>query len=169
MINMSDAYLTNLMFYVLSFCIIAGGIFVVSSRNLFHSAVFLVFTLFAVAGVFVMLHAYLLAAVQVLIYVGAVAMLMIFGVMLTSQLTNMRLRHVNEQVWPALAVCLFFLGFLVYGLWGAPFRVARAGAPADVSHAIGTLLMTKYVLPFEVVSVLLLAALVGAVVIAKKD
>jgi len=166
---MSEIQLTNLTFYVLSFCVIAGGIFVVTSRNLFHSAVFLVFTLFAVAGVFVLLHAYLLAAVQVLIYVGAVAMLMIFGVMLTTQLTNVRLRHVNEQVGWALLVCLLFVGFLIYGLWGTPFRVSQANAPADVSHALGTALMTKYVLPFEVVSVLLLAALVGAVVIAKKE
>jgi len=166
---MSDALLTNLTFYVLSFCVIAGGIFVVSSRNLFHSAVFLVFTLFSVAGIFVMLDAYLLAAVQVLIYVGAVAMLMIFGVMLTTQLTNVRLRHVNEQQVPALIVCLFFVGFLIYGLWGTPFRISRLAAPADVSRTLGTMLMTKYVLPFEVVSVLLLAALVGAVVIAKKE
>lgn len=166
---MTEASLTNLTFYVLAFCIIAGGIFTVSSRNLFHSAIFLVLTLFSVAGIFVMLEAYLLAAIQVLIYVGAVAMLMIFGVMLTTQLTNVRLRHVNEQVWPALAVCGFFLAFLVYGLWDTPFKVVNAAAPATTSHVLGTLLMTKYVLPFEVVSVLLLAALVGAIVIAKKD
>ncbi len=166
---MTEASLTSLTFYILSFCIIAGGIFTVSSRNLFHSAVFLVLTLFSVAGIFVMLDAYLLAAIQVLIYVGAVAMLLIFGVMLTTQLTNARLRHVNEQVWPALAVCGFFLAFLVYGLWDTPFKVVNAAPPASTSHALGTLLMTKYVLPFEVVSLLLLAALVGAVVIAKKD
>ncbi len=166
---MTEASLTTLTFYILSFCIIAGGIFTVSSRNLFHSAVFLVLTLFSVAGIFVMLDAYLLAAIQVLIYVGAVAMLLIFGVMLTTQLANARLRHVNEQVWPALAVCGFFLAFLVYGLWDTPFKVVNTAAPASTSHALGTLLMTKYVLPFEVVSLLLLAALVGAVVIAKKD
>jgi len=166
---MTDVSLTSVTFYILSFCIIAGGIFTVSSRNLFHSAVFLVFTLFSVAGMFVMLNAYLLAAIQVLIYVGAVAMLMIFGVMLTTQLTNVRLRHVNEQAWPALAVCGFFLAFIVYGLWDTPFQVVKADAPVNTSHALGTLLMTKYVLPFEVVSLLLLAALVGAVVIAKKD
>jgi len=166
---MGDPLLTRLTFYVLSFCVIGGGIFVVSSRNLFHSAVFLVFTLFSVAGIFVLLNAYLLAAIQVLIYVGAVAMLMIFGVMLTTQLTNVRLRHVNEQVWPAFAVCLFFVGFVVYGLWDTPFKVSSAAPPAQVAHALGTLLMTKYVLPFEIVSLLLLAALVGAVVIAKKE
>jgi NADH-quinone oxidoreductase subunit J len=166
---MTEISLTNLTFYILSFCIIAGGIFTVSSRNLFHSAVFLVFTLFSVAGMFVMLNAYLLAAIQVLIYVGAVAMLMIFGVMLTTRLADVRLRHVNEQSWPALAICGFFLAFLVYGLWDTPFTVSGVPMPADTAHALGTLLMTKYVLPFEVVSLLLLAALVGAVVIAKKD
>jgi NADH:ubiquinone oxidoreductase subunit 6 (subunit J) len=166
---MSDATLTTITFYVLSFCVIAGGIFVVSSRNLFHSAVFLVMTLFSVAGIFVMLNAYLLAAVQVLIYVGAVAMLMIFGVMLTTQLTSIRLRYTNEQVWPALVICLFFLGFLAYGLIHTQFKTVTAAMPADVSRTIGALLMTKYVLPFEVVSLLLLAALVGAIVIAKRD
>jgi len=166
---MSDIQLTNLTFYVLSFCLIAGGIFVVTSRNLFHSAVFLVFTLFSVAGIFVMLDAYLLAAVQVLIYVGAIAMLMIFGVMLTTQLTNVRLRYTNEQVVPALLVCLVFVGFIIYGLWQTPFRISRMSAPADISQSLGMILMTKYVLPFEVVSVLLLVALVGAVVIAKKE
>jgi len=166
---MAEATLTTLTFYVLSFCVIAGGIFVVSSRNLFHSAVFLVLTLFSVAGIFVMLNAYLLAAVQVLIYVGAVAMLMIFGVMLTTQLTNVRLKYMNEQVWPALVICLFFLGFLVYGLGQTSFKIVSTSMPADVSKTVGTLLMTKYVLPFEVVSLLLLAALIGAVVIAKRD
>ncbi len=166
---MDAAQLTTIVFYILAFCIIAGGIFTVTSRNLFHSAIFLVLTLFCVAGIFVMLNAYLLAVIQVLIYVGGVAMLVIFGVMLTSQLTDVRLRHVNEQVWPALIICGFFLALLIYGFWNAPFRISTAAGPADVSHELGRLLMTTYVLPFEVVSVMLLAALVGAVVIAKKD
>jgi NADH-quinone oxidoreductase subunit J len=163
-----DAF--SLTFFALAFLIIASAIFVVSSKNIFHSAIFLVLALFGVAGIFVLLDAPFLAAVQVLIYVGAISMLMIFAVMLTARIADRSIRHTNEQVGTGLIVSLGLLAVILYSLWKTPFQISPAAMPEGAAGAkLGELLLTKFVLPFEIVSVLLLAALIGAVVIAKRD
>jgi NADH-quinone oxidoreductase subunit J len=159
----------TLAFFALAFLIIASSIFVVSAKNIFHSAIFLVLALFGVAGIFVLLNAPFLAAAQVLIYVGAVSMLMIFAVMLTARIADSALRHTNEQVGTGLIVSAGLLAVILYSLWKTPFEISTGLVAEGAGMTLGQLLLTKYVLPFEVVSVLLLAALIGAVVIAKKD
>jgi NADH-quinone oxidoreductase subunit J len=159
----------TLAFFALAFLIIASSIFVVSSKNIFHSAIFLVLALFGVAGIFVLLNAPFLAAAQVLIYVGAVSMLMIFAVMLTARIADQTVRHTNEQVGTGLIVSAGLLAVILYSLWKTPFEVSSGVVAEGAGMTLGQLLLTKYVLPFEIVSVLLLAALIGAVVIAKKD
>ena len=159
----------TLAFYALAFLIIAAAIFVVTSKNIFHSAIYLIMALFGVAGIYVLLQAPFLAAAQVLIYVGAVSMLMIFAIMLTARIVDQSIRHTNEQVLTGLLVSLGLLAVLVYSLWHTPFPVSTAPMPEGAGGTIGKLLLTQFVLPFEIVSVLLLGALIGAVVIAKKD
>lgn len=159
----------TLAFFALAFLIIASSIFVVSSKNIFHSAIFLVLALFGVAGIFVLLNAPFLAAAQVLIYVGAVSMLMIFAVMLTARIADSGLRHTNEQVGTGFIVSAGLLAVILYSLWKTPFEISTGQVAEGAGATLGQLLLTKYVLPFEIVSVLLLAALIGAVVIAKKD
>jgi NADH-quinone oxidoreductase subunit J len=160
---------TALAFYALAFVIIAAAIFVVTARNIFHSAVYLIIALFGVAGVFVLLSAFFLAAAQVLIYVGAIAVLMMFAVMLTARIADPSVRHTNEQVAAGLVVSLGLLAVMLYSLWESPFQFSGAPVAEGAGAKLGELLLTKFVLPFEIVSVLLLAALIGAVVIAKKD
>jgi NADH-quinone oxidoreductase subunit J len=165
----------SLVFWVIAFVTIISAIFVVSLRNIFHSALFLVLCLFSVAGVFVLLDAEFLAGVQVLIYVGGVAILMIFAVMLTSRMTNSEVRQQNEQ--RALGALVAFSFLLI--VTGAILKTMSVKGGFGLSpspsvtistpHAIGRLLLTNFVLPFELVSVLLLVALIGAVVLAKKD
>lgn len=275
------------LFYILAGLILAAALMVVSLRNVFHSALFLVLAFFLVAGVYLMLDAEFLAAVQVLIYVGAVTILILFAIMLTHKLQSGSTRQANEQVIPAAIISLLFLALAITtfvrtfkssdghlrsaGAWTASLDLSdlppgqfkwnwtiniedksgssyvAAGvfsvseqenatkiinskknrensgyilsARADYSttdrifsqnqtvymkvwsdkldktsvgkavwsifdgdgkgqainlvnsntEMIGRLLMSRYVLPFEVVSVLLLAALVGAIVIARKD
>ena len=159
----------TLAFFALAFLIIASSIFVVSSRNVFHSAIFLVLALFGVAGIFVLLEAPFLAAAQVLIYVGAVSMLMIFAVMLTARIADASLHHTNEQVGTGFIVSAGLLVVILYSLWKTPFAVSPDAVTEGAGKTLGQLLLTKFVLPFEIVSVLLLGALIGAVVIAKKD
>jgi NADH-quinone oxidoreductase subunit J len=276
---------------LLATVILISGILVVTLRNVFHSALFLVLTFFAVAGIYLTLSAEFLAAVQVLIYVGAVTILILFAIMLTHQIESKSIRQVNEQVVPAAIISALFLALAIFavtrtfghvgtpprntGTWtaaidadrlrvadkvwdwtasledksgrnyiaGGNFMLVPDNSPADAAgepapetddsdgyilsansdfstqtnvfgeaqtiylkvwsdrldystvidarwtlmghddklqvvtkelsnsnpETIGRLLMARFVLPFEVVSVLLLAALVGAIVIARKD
>ena len=114
----------TLAFFALAFLTIASSIFVVSSKNIFHSAIFLVLALFGVAGIFVLLNAPFLAAAQVRIYVGAVSMLMIFAVMLTARIADQTVRHTNEQVGTGLLVSAGLLAVILYSLWKTPFAIS---------------------------------------------
>lgn len=159
----------SLVFFALAFLTIVSSLMVVSSKNVFHSAIFLILALFGVAGLFVLLEAPFLAAAQVLIYVGAIAILMIFAVMLTARIADENIRHTNEQVPTGLAISLGLLIIMLYSLWNTPMPVSQ-GVPTGVAgHKLGEMFLTTFVLPFEIVSVLLVAALIAALIIAKKD
>jgi NADH-quinone oxidoreductase subunit J len=151
--------------------IIATGsaIMVVTLKNIFHSALFLVLTFFSIAGIYVILNAEFLAAVQILIYVGAITILMIFAIMLTHQLFSKSLRQVNEQVIPASLITLVFFGLSIFTLVKTAWPISGAQLPSNRIFEIGRLLMSEYVIPFEVVSIVLLVALIGAIVIARRE
>jgi len=156
-------------FWFLAVVILAAGILVVSLKNIFHCALALILCLTGVAGVFILLNAEFLAAAQVLIYVGAVSVLMIFAIMLTSQLASKKIVQTNKNALVAFFVSLLFAFTIIQvvrlsQLWEA----AHGILPEDNVMVIGKLLMTKYMLPFEVVSILMLAALIGAVVLARE-
>jgi NADH:ubiquinone oxidoreductase subunit 6 (subunit J) len=105
-----------ILFYVLAAMIIISGFMVVTLRNVFHSALFLVLTFFTVAGIYLMLSAEFLAAVQVLIYVGAVTILMLFAIMLTYHIQSASVRQVNEQVIPATIISAIFLALAIFAV-----------------------------------------------------
>ncbi|MEW5701650.1 MAG: NADH-quinone oxidoreductase subunit J [Candidatus Zixiibacteriota bacterium] len=156
-------------FFALALLIIVSALSVVTTKNIFHSAIFLILALFGVAGIFVLLEAPFLAAAQVLIYVGAVAILMIFAVMMTARIADATLQHTNEQVPLGLVISAGLLAVILYSLWQTPISVSAAAPVSGAGKKLGELFLTKFVLPFEVVSVLLLAALIGALIIAKRD
>ncbi len=165
----------SLVFWVIAFVTIISAIMVVTVRNVFHSALFLVLCLFSVAGIFILADAEFLAAVQVLVYAGGVAVLMIFAVMLTARMAQSDIKQANEQR-PLGALIAFCLLLLIVGSI-LKTMVVKGGFPlADYPHVtgssphmLGKLLLTDFVLPFELVSVLLVVALIGAIVLAKKD
>jgi NADH-quinone oxidoreductase subunit J len=165
---------TAIIFYIIAFVMILAAIGVATLKNIFHAALLLVLTLFCVAAVYILLSAEFLAAVQVLIYVGAVSVLLIFAVMLTAQLTNYNIKQSNEQSLPALLVSVCFIVVVIFAIvtnlkvGGFPLAENPEIGGSNTA-ALGELLMRDFILPFEVVSVLLLAALIGAIVIAKKD
>jgi NADH-quinone oxidoreductase subunit J len=149
----------------------------VLARNLFRAALLLLVSLFGVAGLFVLLAAPFLAAVQVLLYMGGIAILIIFGVMLTRGMVQAR--EVMNSQWDlgAVVAVLFFavlMAVIVQVSQGnAPLLPSTpvADVPADSIGLLGAALVdpTQYVLPFEVASVLLAGALIGAVYIARDD
>jgi len=156
-------------FYILAIVTAASGLLVVTLKNIFHSALFLVLTLFSIAGIYILLGAEFLAAVQVLIYVGAITILMIFAIMLTYQLSSKSIRQVNEQVpWAILIVAMFFVMSLLAVIKTA-WPISDGSLPESNTLELGRQLLSIYVVPFEVVSIVLLVALIGAIIISRRD
>ncbi len=157
-------------FWVLAAIIVISALMVVSLKNVFHAALALILCLFCIAGIFVLLNAEFLAAVQVLVYVGAVSVLMIFAIMLTSNLANKKIMQVNKQVLPAVFVCIVFvIGAIALIANTDIWPYSEAALPEDNVGTIGRLMMTDFMLPFEVVSILMLAALIGAIMLAREE
>lgn len=151
---------------------VGGGLGVVTSRNLIHAALFLIVSLFGVAGYFVLLEAPFLAAVQVLVYIGAIAVVVIFAVMLTRSIVGTNeVRYNNQWLIGAITAILLVLvlAFTVVNQFGE-VDGPLAEVPENSVALLGTQLVSpeNFVLPFEVASVLLLAALIGAVVVARE-
>ena len=160
--------LVQIVFLVLAVAAIGSAVGVVTSKNILYSALLLIACLFVIAGFYVLLEAPFLAAVQVLIYVGAIAVLIIFAVMLTENLMRKQ-RAWNEQWWVALLVAVALAAVLLYVVVTAQWQLSAAATPGDAIAALGHSLMSTYVLPFEVASVLLLMALIGAIIIAREE
>jgi NADH-quinone oxidoreductase subunit J len=158
-----------IIFYILAAVMIGAAVMVVSVKNIFHSALFLVLCFFSVAGIYILLEAEFLAAVQVLIYVGAITILMIFAIMLTHRLYSAKIKQSNEQVIPGLIIVGALLLATLFALGSTTWKLSFETAQAQSVVGIGRLLLTSYVLPFEVVSVVLLTALIGAVIIARRE
>jgi NADH:ubiquinone oxidoreductase subunit 6 (subunit J) len=143
---------------------------VVTLRNLFHSALCLAAVLVGTAGFYLFFRADFLAAVQILLYVGAVMTVIIFAVMLTEHLAGRTVIQHNRQSIPAILGLGAFVIVIGVVLVKTPWPVTEKALGAKVSvMGLGEALMTTYIFPFEVISVVLIAALIGAVVIAKKD
>jgi NADH-quinone oxidoreductase subunit J len=158
-------------FILVALFTLGSGLMVVTTRNMVHAALWLVSTLFGVAVTFALLHASFLAVVQVVVYIGAIAILFIFAVMLTRKDMRDQGPQHNPGWWfGALLSVLVFAGlfFLLQGWSGLSATAADIPAGFDAISELGTVLVSPdaYVLPFEVASVLLVAALVGAVYVA---
>jgi NADH-quinone oxidoreductase subunit J len=163
-------------FFLMSLFILGGGLGVVTTRNLIHGALYLILSLFGVAGYFVLLAAPFLAAVQVLVYIGAIAILIVFAVMLTRSMTSLR-ETLNRQWWLSAIVGVLLFGFLTAGVivpvWGqgSAFMAQPVSETVASTTDLGVALVdgNQFVLPFEVASILLTAAMIGAIVIARDD
>lgn len=163
---------TMQIFFILVAIITLGcALMVVTARNLIHSALWLVVALFGVAVVFAILQAGFLAVVQVVIYIGAIAVLMIFAIMLTRRLAQDPGPRFNENWGWAVVIALVVFAALSFMLANQPVAhtpLVPMDARADPLRLLGRALVAPqgYVLPFELASVLLLAALIGAIVVA---
>ena len=154
-------------FYLFALMTVISAFIVVLSRNILRSVFALLFTLFGVAGLFLFLRADFLAATQVLIYVGGVLVLLLFGIMLTQRTVEGDVRSGKIQFTPSLIAMGIVFGFLLFVIFQTPWNPKGPASFDQTTSAIGTLLMTEWLLPFEMASILLLAALIGAVSIAR--
>ena len=154
-------------FWFFGTCALAGALLVALMPKLVHSAFALVLALIGVAGLYWGLGADFLGGVQLLVYVGGILVLLLFGVMLTHKIYDLELRNETSQFAPGLIVGA---GLFVI-LTATALRTQWAGTPrppAPTTEAIGRLFMGHYLLPFETASILLLVALVGAAMIVRR-
>ncbi len=160
--------LGEILFYSIVLLVVLSSCWVVMSPNLVHSAVSLLFTLFGVAGLYVFLYADFMAASQVIIYVGGILVLIIFGVMLTNKIDDPKLSNPSQNQLIAGVFCLLLLVFQFQIIFNTNWNLGELIIRESTVNQIGMMLLSKYLLPFEVVSVLLLAALIGAAMLSRK-
>jgi NADH-quinone oxidoreductase subunit J len=160
----------EILFWGLAVVMGVSALRVVTTQNVVHAALYLVGTLMGAAALYVLLLAELLAWAQVLIYVGAVVVLMLFGLMLTRAPIGKRSYDNNQRLLAAIVAGGLFavMSWILIDAFDGQ-KVQLADAEGTTAESIGDAIFSSYVFPFEVVSVLLLAALVGAVLISRKD
>ena len=156
-------------FWLIAAITVISAAFVVLNNQLVYSAVALLFTLFGVAGLYVFLWADFIAGVQLLVYVGGILVLIIFGIMLTNRISSVRISHKSVQQGVGGAVIIWLFIFLSIVILKTPWLNQTAMEPASSVDQVGKLLLMKYLLPFEVISVLLLGALIGAATLSRED
>ncbi|MGB5932248.1 MAG: NADH-quinone oxidoreductase subunit J [Anaerolineae bacterium] len=160
--------LMQIAFLIVSAVTILAAWGVVVGRNILRNALALIVAFLGVAALYVLLEATFLAAVQVLIYVGAIAVLIIFAIMLTERFMKQE-RATNEQWWVVLVASALLAAILIFLVGAVEWQVTSAEIGGQPIADLGRALLTTYVLPFEVASLLLLMALVGAIIIAREQ
>jgi NADH-quinone oxidoreductase subunit J len=169
----------SVFFYVMAAVIIAAAVAVVTTKNVVRAALYLIVVFASVVGVYLLLAAEFVAVTQILVYIGAIMVLMLFGIMLTRARIGRESDLTNDNWWVGLVTAALLVGVMGYALVDAfgddqlPSdirieNVVDATGPSNTS-TLSDSIFSQYLIPFEVVSVLLTAALVGAIVLARKD
>jgi NADH-quinone oxidoreductase subunit J len=158
----------DLIFYLFAAVTVISAFFVVTTRNIVHSAFFLLFTFFGVAGIYVLLGADFVAIVQLIVYVGGILILLIFGVMLTNKITNVQIKTGTLQMLPAAIGVGLFAGLLLSTVVNTNWKILPGIVAESNAGTIGTLLLQEYVVVFELLGIILLIALLGAASIARR-
>lgn len=158
----------DLIFFAAAAMTVGAAILVAVLPNILYAAVALLFSFAGVAGLYVLLSADFLAATQILVYVGGILILILFAVFLSNRIADVKISNPGRFRLPAAAICLVLFGVLSYVAVSTTFAV-KTPVYHPTTADIGELLMTRYLLPFEVASVLLLAALIGAAFLSRPD
>jgi NADH-quinone oxidoreductase subunit J len=155
-------------FYVFAIITVVSAFIVVLTKNIIYSAVALFIVLFGVAGFFVLLHADFIAVTQIMIYIGGILVLLIFGVMLTTKITDVKLKTKNINTITSAIFVVVITAILIFIMLTTNWRVTEVVKYDETVDKIGVLLLTEYLLPFEIASIILLIALIGAAMYARK-
>jgi len=156
-------------FWAFAVTLAGAALAVVLGKNLFHSVLFLALALIATAGIFLTLDAEFIAAVQVLLYAGGVITLVVFGIVVTERLVGEKLSHVSRHVAAGGLVAAALAILLLRGISHVPLATTKPGLAGDLTRQMGTSLLTRFTLPFELLAVLLLIGLLGASYFARPE
>ena len=158
----------DIIFYLFATVTLLSAFFVVTTRNIVRAAFFLLFTFFGVAGIYVLLGADFVAIVQLIVYVGGILILLIFGVMITNKITSVDIKTGTVQTLPAAIAVGLFTGIIGAVILNTNWFVVNTEMPASTLSTLGSMLINEYVLIFELLGILLLVALIGAASMARK-
>lgn len=158
----------DLIFYLFASVTLLSAFFVVTTRNIVRAAFFLLFTFFGVSGIYILLGADFVAIVQLIVYVGGILILLIFGVMITNKITEVEIKTGTIHTLPAAIGVGLFTGMIGAVILNTDWFQVDTPVPESTLSAIGSMLLNEYVLIFELLGILLLVALIGAASMARK-
>jgi NADH-quinone oxidoreductase subunit J len=159
----------TLAFWSLAVVLVGSALAVVLSRNLFHSVLWLALALTGTAGVFLLLEAEFLAAVQLLLYAGGVITIVVFAIVVTERLVGERISQTNRRITAGAVTSLAFMALVVNTISRQSLPATSQPLPADLTRTLGEAVLTRFVLPFELLGVLMLAAMLGAIYFARPE
>ncbi len=159
----------TILFYIFALLTIASAVFVVSSKNIMYSAVALFVTLFSIACLYILLRADFIAITQIMVYVGGILILLLFGIMLTHKITNVDLKTSNLNIIPSIIFAVGITTIIIFIMLTTNWRITSPVNNETTINQIGTLLLSNYLLPFEIASIILLIALIGSAMYARKN
>ena len=161
--------LDTITFWALAVVLVGSALAVVLSKNLFHAVLWLALALTGTAGIFLLLNAEFLAAVQLLLYAGGIVTVVVFAIVVTERLVGERLTQTNRRIAASAVVSVAMLIAIVSSLLRQPFQLPTATPAVNATQAIGEAVLTRFVLPFELLALLMLAAMLGAIYFARPE
>ena len=161
--------LSALAFWVLSVLLVGSALAVVLSKNLFHAVLWLALALTGTAGIFLLLNAEFLAAVQLLLYAGGIITVVVFAIVVTERLIGERLSQTNRGVVSGALVAIGLLAIIVSTLMQRELPSTPLPQLSDLTRLVGEQVLTTFVLPFELLALLMLAAMLGAIYFARPE
>ena len=156
-------------FWSLAVVLVGSALAVVLSKNLFHSVLWLALALTGTAGVFLLLEAEFLAAVQLLLYAGGIVTIVVFAIVVTERLVGERITQTNRRITAGAVTSLALIALVVNAIMRQPLPATREPLTTDLTRTLGESVLTRFVLPFELLGVLMLAAMLGAVYFARPE
>jgi NADH-quinone oxidoreductase subunit J len=158
-----------LAFWALATVLVGSALAVVLTKNLFHAVLWLALGLTGTAGVFLLLDAEFLAAVQLLLYAGGIVTIVVFAIVVTERLVGERLSQTSRHLAAGAVASIALAWALVSAVWQRPLAIVRAPMAEDLTQIIGDTVQTRFVLPFELLALLMLAGLMGAIYFARPE
>jgi len=160
--------INTILFYLFAFLIVSFSFIVVFAKNVIYSAVALFVSLFGTAALYILLRADFLALTQIMVYIGGILVLLIFGIMMTTRITDAEIKVNNLSTIPAVFISVGIFVILIFVLLTTNWKVRTPVQNEETINQIGYMLLSDYLLPFEIASIVLLIALMGAAMFARK-
>ncbi len=161
--------LYDIIFYLIALTVVVSAAIVVGSKNIVRAAYSLLFTFLGVAGIYILLGADFIGVTQLMVYVGGILILLLFGIMLTNKVYSVDIRRENSYIIPSIVIVGIFAAFLIFVMTETNWVTADPTFPNTTVFELGKTLLVHYSIIFEILAIVLLIALIGAATLARND